>query len=1070
MTESTAKSKPAGAIHMALDVPETGQLVLCRDRHWIVSDVQASQLGADQPTATDDRQHLVTMASVEDDGLGDTTSVIWELEPGATALETATLPEPRAGHFDPPEQQAAFLDAIRWGAVTNADNQALQSPFRAGISIEDYQLDPVVRALEMPRVNLGIFDDVGLGKTIEAGLVIQELLLRHRARSVWVVCPPNLCLKWREEMHEKFGLEFRIVDSALVRQLRRDRGLAANVFTHYPRLIMSMDWLKLPAAQSILQQALPAQPTYPRFLDLLVVDEVHQCAPSGVGKYATDSVRTKTIRGLAPHFEHRLFLSATPHNGYRESFTALLELLDPQKFARGVEPNEAELHRSVVRRLKSTLRADPVLGKRPDGSPRFTERVLSDLPVIYPDTEREAHRLLAEYTTARRKRLTGKARETAALDFVTIMLKKRLFSSPEAFAKTLAVHRASIRRRHTAEVTDRAFVAAITRPFDEDFADDDEAARAAEDALDISAKGLGAPTAAEMAILARLQTWADDAAGRADAKTKVLLQKIDEWLRPGGRWNDERLIIFTEYRDTQNWLHRLLLESGVENDRVDLLYGGMDAEDREAVKRNFQADPAGDPVRILIATDAASEGIDLQRHCRRMAHFEIPWNPNRLEQRNGRIDRHLQPYPQVFVNHFVSADYTTARPGSLEADLQFLALVARKVEQIRDDLGSVGQVLSDQVSDAMLGRRSGIDESALRSPRSDKAKRQLAALERDLRERFAALHDKLNESRAQLGLSPQSIERAVSVGLALGRQSPLAPVEIPAKDSYPAIRGFSVPPLTRSWAGASSHLHHEKHGQRPITFDNAAAGRDDVVLEHLGSRLVAQSLRLLRAQIWSSQAEARLSRVSARIVNSHAVTDLTVIAHARIVITGGDGRRLHEEVIYAGGRCRASRFAREDTLAKLREMLEAPALGQPTALIEQQIEQAWPRIRVPLFDALQARATTRFDGLAKRLDKAAEDEKDKIAALLTELQQTIRAELHQAEPEIQQLALELPEIERDQLRADVTALRNPLAAIPEEITREQTLIDARYADQHPLMFPAAVTVLIPRHLAGDLGA
>jgi hypothetical protein len=367
-----------------LTTPAVGQLVLCRDRHWIdVADVAASQLGPDQPgpSRTDRRQHLVTMASLEDDGLGEQASVIWELEPGATALHTATLPSPRVGHFDPPERQAAFLDAIRWGAVTNADAQALQSPFRAGISIEDYQLDPVVRALEMPRVNLGIFDDVGLGKTIEAGLVIQELLLRHRARSVWVVCPPNLCLKWRDEMHEKFGLEFRIVDSTMVRQLRRDRGLAANVFTHYPRLIMSIDWLKRPAAQAILAQALPATPGYPRALDILVVDEVHQCAPSGVGKYATDSLRTTTIRGLAPHFEHRLFLSATPHIGYRESFTALLELLDPQKFARGVEPNEAELRRSVVRRLKSTMRADPVLGVRPDGTPRFTDRVLTDLPV-----------------------------------------------------------------------------------------------------------------------------------------------------------------------------------------------------------------------------------------------------------------------------------------------------------------------------------------------------------------------------------------------------------------------------------------------------------------------------------------------------------------------------------------------------------------------------------------------------------------------------------------------------------------------------------------------------------------
>ncbi len=248
-----------------LAVPEQGQLVLCRDRHWIVSDIATSQLPAD-PLAGEDSspQHLVTLSSVEDDGLGEILQVIWEIEPGATALTTATLPAPEPDRFDPPEELAAFLDAVRWGAVTSADTSALQAPFRAGITIEDYQLDPVVRALEMPRVNLGIFDDVGLGKTIEAGLVVQELLLRHRARTAWVVCPPNLCLKWQAEMQEKFGLEFRVIDSSTVRQLRRDRGLAANVFTHYPRLIISLDWLKLDSAQKQLADVLPTNAGYPR--------------------------------------------------------------------------------------------------------------------------------------------------------------------------------------------------------------------------------------------------------------------------------------------------------------------------------------------------------------------------------------------------------------------------------------------------------------------------------------------------------------------------------------------------------------------------------------------------------------------------------------------------------------------------------------------------------------------------------------------------------------------------------------------------------------------------------------
>ncbi len=1055
-------------------LPEQGQLVLCRDRHWVVADVVAGQLPLD-PLAADDTQvqHLLTLSSVEDDGLGDLLRVIWELEPGAQALATATLPEPRAGHFDPPEQLAAFLDAIRWGAVTSADTAALQAPFRSGITVEDYQLDPVVRALEMPRVNLGIFDDVGLGKTIEAGLVVQELLLRHRARTVWVVCPPNLSLKWQEEMLQKFGLEFRIADSALVRQLRRDRGLAANVFTHYPRLIVSMEWVKLESAQRLLNDVLPGQPGYPRKFDLLIVDEVHTCAPAGTGKYATDSLRTKAIRRLAPHFEHRLFLSATPHNGYRESFTALLELLDPQRFARGVEPNEGLLARSIVRRLKSTMREDPELGLRPDGTPRFAKRTVISIPVAYPPSEREAHALLAEYTKARRATAAkATAAQRSAADFVTLLLKKRLLSSPEAFARTLEVHRRTLANK-AAQVDERALHTAFDRVDGDDFDDDAEREQAEEDAVAAAGRAIGVPSAAEMALLKKMQEWADTAAGAPDAKTLKLFEEMDTWLRPEGKWNDERLIIFTEYRDTQAWLQRLLDARGIGGERVALLYGGMDPEDRERVKREFQADPKVTSVRVLLATDAASEGIDLQRHCRRLVHMEIPFNPNRLEQRNGRIDRHLQPFPEVFCYHFVSDQYEHAPAGSLEADLEFLSRVAHKVEAIRDDLGSAGQVLAEQVQEAMLGRRQTLDEGRLDSERSKKAKAQLARLERDLRERFRLLHQKVQESQAELGISPETVERAVTIGLRLGRQAPLKPVTIPARDAWPEVRGFEVPPLTRSWARAAADLWDPiTERNRPITFDPAAAGRDDVVLAHLGSRLVAQSLRLLRAQVWSAGADAHMSRVTAFITDDPAVTSVTAVAHARMVVSGSDGRRLHEEVIYAGGRLPArGRFARIDSLTELRSVLAVPSIGQPNQLVQEQLEDAWERAREPLFAALQARADTRYESLKAVLARTAEKEKADIAMVLEELRSTIAAELEEkVAPNVEQLALDFGESERQQLRADLDALRNRLDAIPDEIVEEQRLIDARFADPSSLLFPAAVTVVIPRRLADDLGA
>src|SRR5438094_325768 len=220
-------------------------------------------------------QHLVTLSSVEDDALGEELQVIWEIEPGARVIEKNALPAPLG--FDLPQRLDTFLHAVHWGAVSSADVRALQAPFRSGVELEDYQLDPVVRAIQMPRANLLIADDVGLGKTIEAGLVCQELIIRHRARKIVIVCPAALQVQWRDQMRDKFGLEFRIVDSELTRKLRRERGLHVNPWTHFPRLITSIDFLKRERPLRLLRAALPApgQPRSPRRFDLSVVREPH---------------------------------------------------------------------------------------------------------------------------------------------------------------------------------------------------------------------------------------------------------------------------------------------------------------------------------------------------------------------------------------------------------------------------------------------------------------------------------------------------------------------------------------------------------------------------------------------------------------------------------------------------------------------------------------------------------------------------------------------------------------------------------------------------------------------------
>ncbi len=1047
----------------AASPPEPGQLVRVRGRHWVVADVSASAL-PHLNGHMDGPERLVTLNSVEDDRYEDSIQVLWSLEPGAEVLERATMPGFDPDRLDEPDRLAAFLDAIRWGAVTSADSAALQAPFRSGIAIEDYQLDPVVRALRMPRVNLLVADDVGLGKTIEAGLVVQELLLRHRARSVLVICPASLCVKWRDEMAEKFGLEFRIVDSDLLRHLRRSRGLRANPWTHFPRLIVSIDWLKRDRPMRLLRDVLPTTPTYPRTFDLLIVDEVHNVAPSGRGRYATDSQRTRAVRAVAPHFEHRLFLSATPHNGYRESWTALLELLDAQRFARGVDPDPAQLQRIMVRRLKSEL---PPLA---DGTPRFPARVVQAIEVAYPPAEQEAHRLLEEYAALRRQSAEDDPGRMAA-EFSLKLLKKRLFSSPAAFAHTLKVHReTALGRGRSSEGRPalRVLTAAIDRTED-DVANEDEQAEAVRTALATSAQYASPLGANETELLDRLQGWVDAAAGRPDAKAARLLSWLDDIVRASGsdnrpRWSDERVIVFTEYRDTQRYLVDLLEAHGLGGDRLALLHGGLDEVAREHTKAVFQADPSLDPVRILLATDAASEGIDLQSRCHRLVHYEIPWNPNRLEQRNGRIDRHGQTAAEVLVCHFAGAGFASAKPGSLEDDLEFLHLVAEKVNAIREDLGSAGPVIAAQVEEHMLGRRRYLDESEI-----DRAapKGRLAKVDRDLREQIARLRERLTQSVLELHLAPENIARVVRVALALAHQPDLAETRLdrPQHDGEP-VRAFALPRLTGRWARASEGLAHPVTGAiRPITFDHVvAAGHDDVVLAHLGHRLVAQAVWLLRAEVWATGTEARLARVSARVIPDGIVDEIALIAHGRLVITGAAGHRLHEEVIAAGGLVRSGRFARMSTLSQLQAVLEAPTLGIPPATLRNELHENWQTVSAALLTSLIRRQQERAESLEGTLARRADEDAQAIVAVLAELGRSIRAELGSTAAYLQ---LSLPLFssdERAQVERDVDALRRRLEQLPDEAEAEAALVRRRYADPTPRLFPAAVEICVPLHL------
>src|SRR5205823_5445199 len=323
--------------------------------------------------------------------------------------------------FDAPRQFSAFLHTLRWNCVTATDPNLFQAPFRAGIKIDAYQMEPLRKALRLPRVNLFIADDTGLGKTIEAGLIARELLLRKKTRTIVVATPPSVLEQWKAELEERFGLVFELLDRTYLTRMRRERGFGVNPWRTHSRFLVSHNLLIDPAYADPLREWLGA------FLpgSLLILDEAHHAAPSSGGKYGIETKFTRAIRDIAGRFEHRLFLSATPHNGHSNSFSTLLELLDPYRFTRGVPVRGKKvLDEIMVRRLKEDIRE--IQGGFPKRN--VVPNVIDGLPDGAP--ELVLSRFLDEYREAREQRLAGTSRRAqAAAGLLVVGLQQRLLSS-----------------------------------------------------------------------------------------------------------------------------------------------------------------------------------------------------------------------------------------------------------------------------------------------------------------------------------------------------------------------------------------------------------------------------------------------------------------------------------------------------------------------------------------------------------------------------------------------------------------------------------------------------------------
>ena len=1080
--------------------PEVGELVQLRSRRWLVNEVRHPTSGNGSP--------VVALACADDDNQGQSLEVYWDYELDRRIIEDEGWERLGSEGFDPPKQFAAFLHTLRWNCVTATDPNLFQAPFRAGIKIDAYQMEPLRKALRLPRANLFIADDTGLGKTIEAGLIARELLLRRKVKTIVVAAPPSVLEQWQAEMEERFGLLFEILDRGYMSRMRRERGFGVNPWRTHSRFLISHALLIDPTYMDPMREWLGTlQPG-----SLLILDEAHHAAPSSGGRYGIESKFTRAIRDLAPRFEHRLFLSATPHNGHSNSFSTLLELLDPYRFTRGVKVRgKRDLEDVMVRRLKEDIRS--IQGGFPK---REVVRLTIDgLPEDTP--ELALSRLLDEYRSTREERFANTSNTTrASAGLLVVGLQQRLLSSIDAFARTLKVHRKTVLRRwKESQQLDAPLVDDVQTDLivgapgaDDDRAEwPDEALRSEEEAQfeevtdATESESLATSPSRELfrkeqELLDEMEEIAEAARHDPDVKVNALLVWIRTNLCPGlpefGReaegaeWNTRRVIIFTESVDTKRYLHRLL-ERAIAGTtdaekRIALIDGQVSGPDRKEIQRRFNADPTREPLRILIATDAAREGLNFQAHCTDLFHFDLPWNPGRIEQRNGRIDRKLQPADTVRCHYL-------ALPQRVED--RVLEVLVRKTETIKRELGSLSKVI-----DADIERRMG---AGIRHKEADKLAREIEdadldpttraraeeefedARERqdDLKEQIDRCRDLLERSRDWVGFDDEPFRAALSCSLELLGAEPLRRHEDDDRRTT-----WTFPPLDAraetdpSWAATLDTLRAPRGRKqkladwrteapiRPVVFKDAGILTDDVVHLHLEQRVAQRLLARFRSQgfVYHDLSRACLAHTEDSVPR--------VILLGRLSLYGARAERLHEEIVPLTARWiepdrrdaplkAYARDAERKTLALLDETLGGRGIEAPNPTIQKRLIESAPRDIDELLPQLEPRGQELAAIATEKLAQRGAREADALEEVLTRQLERVEKELRQREGEFDQFTLGFEEEERRQLRADMKSWSVRLDQFRRDLETEPGRIRDFYAVRATRVEPVGLVYLWP---------
>ncbi|KOG34512.1 DEAD/DEAH box helicase [Streptomyces resistomycificus] len=715
-----------------------GSLVTARGREWVVL-----------PESQPDLLVLRPLGGSDDD-----IAAVLPFEP----VEEARFAPPEPSDLG--DQRAAGLlrTALRVGFRSGA------GPFRslAGIAVEPraYQLVPLLMALRQKTVRMLISDDVGIGKTIEAGLVASEMLAQGEATGLAVLCSPALAEQWQQELRGKFGIDAELVLASTVSRLERGLDLGQSLFDKYPNVIVSTDYIKSPRHRDDFVRHCP---------DLVIVDEAHTCvAADDTSTSAQSQLRYELLRRVAEDPDrHLLLVTATPHSGKESAFRNLLGLVKPELADVSLESESGRklLAQHFVARKRADVRqyltkedglADDSLAERTAfPSDRYFKDETYKLSPEYRALLDDA----IAYASERVEEAGGQGKREARIAWWSaIALLRSLMSSPAAAAQTLTT-RSAAAIAASAEEADK-----LGAPLNSDAADSDTL-----EGMDV-APGAETDEGPVKSRLAELAELAEQLKGpEKDLKLKALIKHLKALLADG--YNP---IVFCRYIPTAKYLAAQLENDPEKKKRSPLgaktvvraVTGELSPQQRieriEKLATEAGADAAAR--RVLIATDCLSEGVNLQHHFDSVVHYDLAWNPTRHDQREGRVDRYGQRRDEVRVITLYGDDNGI--------DGKVLEVLIQKHRQIKKDLGisvSVPDELSTGVTDAIvewLLMRGRDDQDALFS--ADAFKVSTEKLESDWNS--AAERERASRSRfAQRSIHPEEVAREVaSIRAALG--------------------------------------------------------------------------------------------------------------------------------------------------------------------------------------------------------------------------------------------------------------------------------------------------------------